>query len=221
MGKINKDTLDIINPEAAKQIIDPKEAGITAAQSAVLDEDAGRFGAVGLLALTMSKYAEGKSKADKEQYKLVRKAALDSAKIKTKQAEVQDLRQKGQDDKADKIQAEIDQLQTNLDILKTNMPIKVFDAAQNAATGQLEQTLKVSQIQKNRAEAASKRTPADTAKAFNSVYKQAINTVLAKHGYILDEQGGLAVAAGGKQLKKDLLHIMLCWKIIKKLLLHF
>ena len=202
LGKINKDTLDIINPEAAKQIIDPKEAGITAAQSAVLDEDAGRFGAVGLLALTMSKYAEGKSKADKEQYQLVRKAALDSATLKTKQAEVQDLRQKGQDDEADKIQSQVNKLQTNLDTLKANIPANVFDAAQKATTGQLDQLAKVAKTKKDRAIAASKTTPTDKAKSFSSQYKEAINAALTKHGYVLDEKGGLAVAAGGKQLQK-------------------
>ena len=184
LGKINKDTLDIINPEAAKQIIDPKEAGITAAQSAVLDEDADRFGAVGLFALTMSKYAEGKSKAEQDQYKLVRKAALDSAKIKTKQAEVQDLRQKGQNDKADEIQAEVDKLQTNLDILKANIPANVFDAAQKATTGQLDQLAKVAKTKKDRAETASKGklTPEKITTQMNAFGKQlerSLGTVLA------------------------------------------
>jgi hypothetical protein len=193
LGKINKDTLDIINPEAAKQIIDPKEAGITAAQSAVLDEDAGRFGAVGLLALTMSKYAEGKSKAEQDQYKLVRKAALDSAKIKTKQAEVQDLRQKGQNDKADEIQAEVDKLQTNLDILKANIPANVFDAAQKATTGQLDQLAKVAKTQKDQADAASK----GKSKPENITTQMKTLSTTAKDSLSFQMQGNVSVGPDG------------------------
>jgi len=157
LGEINKDTLKIVDPEAAKKIINPRDAGITAAQDAVLDEDAGRFGAVGLLALTMSKYSEGKSKADKEQYNLIKEAALKTASIKRDELKAQDLRQKGQNDKASEIEKEINKQKTALETIKNNIPTAEAASIDASVNAQLDKTKKLAEIEAKRAKAAKDR----------------------------------------------------------------
>ena len=204
LGKINKDTLDIINPEAAKQIIDPKEAGITAAQNAVLDEDAGRFGAVGLLALTMSKYAEGESQAEKDQYKLVRKAAIDTATLKQKQLKEQDLRQKGQDEKADKIAAEIANLKTTIANTEANIPTNVVKAIDTASDGLLKKQKTIAEIDAQKAKAAKDRkgTPSKGA-AFTSNLRQGLDSVVSQYGYRITADGDIGLIEGRTALSQN------------------
>jgi len=173
---------------------------LAAASKAALEtKNVGLIGALGAAGgAAMDVYADVRSDLNKEQRKYMDlKLKEDQLEIETANAEATKNEEREQEIEKEKIKnnQQIKTLEANLDKNATDEVNKNIDKITDIAQKQ-------SKIELNLAEAATKGNTIDKAKAFNSAYKDAINIALTKHGYVLDEKGGLAVAAGGKQLKK-------------------